>query len=269
MTFSYQRLLGMAFTLILSCSFTASVFAKNIFANEDPVRKINPDDPYESFNRPMFTFNDYFDKIVLKPIATLYSKIVPKPLVKGISNVYSNIDTVPTVINDVLQINIYQASNDLWRLLINSTIGIGGLFDVATDMGLQRNAEDFGLTLARWGYEKSNYLVIPFLGPSTVRDTIAWPVNYQYMTIYPLIHRWKTRYAIYGLGVVSKRADYLRFQDVMQQAAIDKYVFVRDAYLQKRAYQIDRNKQLTDPYLDKNSVLSPDNRFMQNEVQES
>ncbi len=207
----------------------------------------NPDDPYEPFNRVMFTFNDWIDKLILKPVASVYNAVLPKPVTKSLSNFYSNIDNVPTIINDVLQFNFYQATSDSWRLLINSTVGIVGLFDVASHIGLEPNTEDFGLTLARWGYEKSNYLVLPFLGPLTVRDAIAWPINYQYMTIYPYINPVSTRYVLYGTGIVVRRAELLRYQDVFQQATLDKYVFLRNAYMQRRAYLIERNKQLGDP----------------------
>lgn len=212
----------------------------------------NPD-PYEKFNRPMFVFNDKLDQFVLKPIATLYNKIVPKPLVKGISNIFSNIDTIPTVINDGLQGNIYQATSDFWRLGINSTIGILGFFDPATSMGLEHNSEDFGLTLAQWGYKNSNYLVLPFFGPSTPRDGIGLPVDYYLFSIYPYITPVTARYELYGLGIVSRRADLLHFQNVMDQASLDRYVFLRDAYMQRRSYLIQRNKELGDPYLEKNS----------------
>ncbi|MES2217200.1 MAG: VacJ family lipoprotein [Pseudomonadota bacterium] len=220
-------------------------------------RTVNPADPYEPFNRVMFNFNDFIDKAILKPVATVYNKIIPKPLAKGINNIFSNIDTIPTVINDVLQINFYQAASDAWRFAVNSTIGIGGFFDVAQHMGLEPNAEDLGLTFAQWGWKDSNYLVLPFLGPSTVRDGIAWPINYEYMTIYPWIYPVSTRYTIYGVGIVSKRAELLRFGDVMDQAALDRYVFMRDAYLQSRNYRIERNKQLGDPYLVKSNLESP------------
>jgi phospholipid-binding lipoprotein MlaA len=259
MTFKTQRL-----WLVTVTASVFSLLATSAFAELLPSHQTNPIDPYEPFNRVMFRFNDAFDKVILKPVATLYSKIMPKPLAKGISNFFSNIDTVPTVINDVLQMNIYQATSDAWRLTLNTTVGIGGLFDVASEMGLERNSEDFGLTLARWGYQLSNYLVIPFLGPSTVRDTVAWPINYRFMTIYPFIHPTRARYELYVLSVVSKRADYLRFQEVMQQAAIDKYVFIRDAYMQRRAYQIERNKQLDDPYLDQNSLIDKNNYIKTN-----
>ncbi len=209
-------------------------------------------DPYETFNRVMYHFNDVLDKAILKPIATFYNTVLPKPVVKGISNFFTNIDTIPTVANDVLQGNFYQATSDGWRLVINTTVGILGFFDVASHIGLEPNKEDFGLTLAQWGYTNSNYLVLPFFGPSTPRDAIGLPVDYYIFSIYPHIHPPIARYELYGLGVISRRADLLSFQNVMEQAAIDKYVFLRNAYLQRRAYLIQRNKELGDPYFEKN-----------------
>jgi len=222
-----------------------------IFLSANAVADTNPKDPYESLNRFMFRFNDVMDKLILKPIAMLYNKIMPKPLSKGINNAFYNIDTVPTVFNDVLQGNFYQATSDTWRLAINSTVGLLGLMDVAADVGLEPNKEDFGLTLAQWGYVQSNYLVLPFFGPSTFRDAIGLPIDYYGFSIYPWIHPLADRYRLYALAVVSKRADLLHFQNVMQQAALDEYTFVRDAYMQRRNYLIERNKQLGDPYLDK------------------
>lgn len=210
---------------------------------------VHPNDPYEPFNRVMFKFNNFVDTIILKPAATLYIKIVPKPLAKCLSNAYSNIDNVPTVINDVLQGNFYQAVSDTWRLGINSTLGIGGLFDVASNMGLEPNYEDFGLTLARWGYKNSNYLVLPFLGPGTVRDQIGFPITYYYMSIYPYIKPTSLQYGVYFGGVLVRRADVLRYESVLQQLSFDKYAFMRDAYFQHRNYLIDRNNQLSNPYL--------------------
>lgn len=210
-----------------------------------------PRDPYEKFNRAMFKFNDVLDKAILIPIATLYVKIVPKPVSKGLSNFYNNFETVSTVLNDVLQANFYQATSDFWRLIINSTVGVLGFFDVATNLGLEYNKEDFGLTLAHWGYKNSNYLVLPFLGPGTVRDQVGWMINYEYLSLYPYIDPTSARYEIYAGSVIVRRAELLRYQNVFEQAALDKYVFVRDAYLQRRNYQIERNKQLNDPYLEK------------------
>ena len=231
-------------------SSTAS--ATTSIADDDAPALDTQKDPYESFNRIMYHFNDFLDNAILKPVATFYNKVMPKPLNKGIKNFFSNIDNVPTVVNDVLQGNLYQGVSDSWRLVINSTIGIVGFFDVAVNMGLEPNTEDFGLTLAQWGYTSSNYLVLPFFGPSTPRDTVGLPVDYYFFSVYPHIRPPSARYGIYGLGVVARRADLLSFENVMEQASIDKYAFLRDAYLQRRAYLIQRNKELGNPYLEKN-----------------
>lgn len=235
---------GILFVVVLTLSSSA-------LAQE--ARTFNPKDPFEPFNRVMFNFNDALDKVILKPVATLYNKIVPKPLAKGISNFFANMNMVPTVANDLLQANFYQATSDAWRLGINSTIGIVGFFDFATDMGLEPNTEDFGLTLAQWGYKNSNYLVLPFFGPSTTRDMLGLPINYFYLSVYPYIEPVSVRYRIYALGIVSRRADLLHYQGVFEQAAVDKYIFIRDAYMQRRAYLIQRNTELGDPYLEENN----------------
>ena len=248
-----QLFLSLAITLVVSLSCIQASYAW-VSVKYTPA---NPKDPYEPFNRVVYHFNDFLDKLILKPVATLYTKIVPKPLAKGISNVFANIDTVPTVANDVLQANFYQATSDFWRLAINSSVGILGFFDVAKDIGLEPNKEDFGLTLARWGYTNSNYLVLPFFGPSTLRDGLGIPVDYYGFSIYPYITPIKDRYIIYGVGVVARRADLLRFQNVFDQASLDKYVFMRDAYMQRRNYLIQRNKELGDPYLEKNEKNNP------------
>ncbi len=222
---------------------------RNVFADDALPYAANKD-PYETFNRPMFVINDWLDRLILKPIAVLYTKLMPKPLAKGVINVYNNIDTVPTLLNDMLQGNFYQAVNDSWRLGINTTIGLGGLFDVASGIGLEPNKQDFGLTLAQWGWVNSNYLVLPILGPGTVRDQLAIYPNY-YLTIYPYIESDTLEYGLLAGSFIVRRAELLRYQGVFEQAALDKYTFVRDAYLQRRAYLIERNKQLGNPYLEK------------------
>lgn len=229
----WSKILTISLTLLLSL---------NCYAQE-----VNSDDPYERFNRVMFQFNEFVDCAVLKPVSMLYLKIMPKPFAKGLSNFYANVDNIPTVINDVLQGNLHQAVNDAGRFVINSTIGILGLIDVASSFGLNPNAEDFGLTLASWGYKKSNYLVIPFLGPCTIRDGIGFPITYYYMSAYPLIKPQRSQYAWYFGGVIVRRAELLHAEDFMKQAAIDKYVFIRDAYLQHRNYLIERNRQAVCP----------------------
>lgn len=209
-------------------------------AEEQPEVK----DPHEGFNRAMFTFNEKLDKFVLKPIATVYNAIMPKPLNEGVHNFFLNIGNLPNIANDILQFNFYQMASDTWRLGINTTIGIGGLFDVAGRIGLKPYANDFGLTLATWGYKNSNYLVLPFFGPNTIRDALGIPVDYYGFSIYPHIRSWKARYEIYGLSVIDRRAQLLQYQEVFEEVSLDKYIFVRNAYMQRRAYQIEQNQHL-------------------------
>lgn len=201
-------------------------------------------DPSENFNRAMFTFNEKLDMYIMKPVGTLYNKVMPKPLNKGIHNFFNNINEVPTIANDLLQVNIYQMTNDLWRLGVNTTVGIGGLFDIATRIKLDRYENDFGLTMAAYGYDDSSYLVLPFWGSNTWRDAIGLPVDYFAFSVYPYVQPTSARYELYGLGVVDRRAQALQYQDIMEEAAIDKYVFMRDAYLQRRAHQIYENQHL-------------------------
>lgn len=200
------------------------------------------DDPFETYNRFMFSFNRFFDKFIVKPVAEVYSAILPNPAKKGVSNFFSNLDMVPTIANDIMQLRLYDTLSDTWRLFFNSTLGIGGLFDVATPMGLPLHEEDFGLTLARWGYTDSAYFVFPFLGPRTVRDALGVPVYFMYTSVYPYIHPATTRNALLITYAISKRSDLLSLEGVAEQIAFDRYTFERNVYLQRRAYQIQQNK---------------------------
>jgi phospholipid-binding lipoprotein MlaA len=213
-------------------------------------------DPLEKFNRGIFTFNDKVDTYVLKPIATFYNTIMPKPLNEGIHNAFSNVGELPTIANDILQLNFYQMANDMWRFAINTTIGVGGLFDIASRIGLKYYANDFGLTLANYGWKNSTYLVLPFFGPSTIRDTVEIPVDYYGFSVYPRIRSESTRYQIYGVGIVDRRAQLLQYQDVLEEVAIDKYVFMRNAYMQRRAHQIQETQHLG--YRDQQAANSVD-----------
>lgn len=223
------------------CLFIITLFLTMIspasFAKEDNVH-----DPLERFNRAMFKFNETLDVILFRPVATLYNKIMPRPLNRGIHNAFANINTIPTIANDILQLHFYQMSSDFWRLLINSTIGVGGLFDVAGRMGLKLYENDFGLTLARYGWVDSTYLVLPLFGPNSIRDTIEIPVDYYAFSIYPWIKDRSIRYTLLGLAIVDKRAQLLKFESVLDEVAFDKYIFVRNAYLQRRTYQITENR---------------------------
>jgi phospholipid-binding lipoprotein MlaA len=138
--------------------------------------KYNPNDPYEDYNRHAYKMNKKLDQVIFRPAASLYKAATPTPLRKGINNFFSNLSQIPTVINDVLQGNLPRAGTDVARFAVNTTIGLCGFIDIATCMGLEKNPQDFGLTLAKWGYHCSNYVILPILGPSTVRDTINWPI---------------------------------------------------------------------------------------------
>lgn len=201
-------------------------------------------DPSENFNRAMFTFNEKVDDYIARPVGEFYNKIMPKPLNLGIHNFFNNIDTLPTIANDILQVNIYQMANDMWRFGVNTTVGIGGLFDVGTRINLRYYTNDFGLTMAAYGYDESSYLVLPFWGPRTWRDMIGMPVDFFVFSIYPHIQPQSLGWQLYGLSVVDWRAQALRYQNVLEEAAIDKYVFMRDAYMQRRAAQIKENQHL-------------------------
>jgi phospholipid-binding lipoprotein MlaA len=223
-----------------TASQTAATYG-DVVASEPP--PMESPDGLSTYNRVVYHFNDTLDRMFLKPVATLYNKLLPRPLHRGITNFFSNIDNIPTIVNDVLQIKIYDAFSDSWRLVVNSTIGILGFFDVGSRIGLKPHHEDFGLTMAHWGYKQSNYFVVPFFGPGTIRDVLGWPVDYFLFSIYPHISNSTVRYGMYAVGVVDRRSNLLQYQDVFEQVAVDRYAFMRNAYLQHRNYQIKENEQ--------------------------
>jgi phospholipid-binding lipoprotein MlaA len=208
-------------------------------------------DPYENFNRHAYKLNDTLDRAILKPVAKVYKTILPWPVTKGISNFFGNLNDIPTTANDLLQAKFYQATSDAWRIVINSTVGLGGLVDVASKIGLEKHHEDLGLTFAHWGHRSSNYFVIPLFGPSTVRDTIARPINFFYLTVYPYINDTSFRNQLWLGSVVSDRADALAFDKVIKEASFDPYIFQRNAYLEYRRAQMTKGTPAgnTDTYV--------------------
>jgi len=191
-------------------------------------------DPYEKINRKIFSFNDTLDTYFLVPVSQTYNKIMPKPLARGIHRFFNHLNLFPTVANDILQGNVYQATSDSWRFFVNTTAGLVGFYDVATEIGLEPNSQDFGLTLASWGYTDSSYLVLPFLGPSTVRDAFGLGVDAYLFNFYNYIDDTRTFYTLYALNIIDKRAYLLRYQDLYNQIALDRYTFIRDSYLNQR-----------------------------------
>lgn len=196
-------------------------------------------DPYEGFNRAMFAVNEGLDTVAIKPIAQAYDFVTPLPVRAGVGDFFGNILDVRNVLNNTLQGKLSDAGVDLGRLLINSTIGIFGLFDVASELGLQRHDEDFGQTLAVWGWEDSSFLFWPLVGPRTVRDTGGLIVDiYTDPTWYTINKSVAARNSLMALRFIDVRASLLPSDKVVDEAALDKYAYVRDAYLQRRRNQI-------------------------------
>jgi phospholipid-binding lipoprotein MlaA len=193
----------------------------------------NPKDPVEGFNRAMFGFNEGFDKVLAKPAATAYEAVLPSPIQTGISNVFSNIYDIMIGVNNLLQGKPDQAASDAGRVLVNTTMGFLGLVDWASAMGMEKHDEDFGQTFGRWGMDDGAYLVWPIFGPRTVRDTIGLAFD---IVTDPLAHidHIPTRNSMILLRYISNRAELLKADKVIEEAALDKYSYVRDAYLQRR-----------------------------------
>ena len=195
-------------------------------------------DPFESYNRAMYAFNDSVDKAVIRPVAQTYKDYMPNLLQTGISNFFDNLGDLNVMVNNLLQFKIKNAVSDFGRILWNSTVGIFGLIDVASHMGLQKHDEDFGQTFAVWGIPDGPYIVLPLLGPSTARDTVGWVGDIYVDPLFTLEEDGTIYWGLIALRFIETRADLLSASRILEQAAIDPYIFVRDAYLQHRRNQI-------------------------------
>lgn len=215
--------LALAFVLLLQGCATV--------ANPDPR------DPLESFNRGVFGFNDVVDRAVLKPVATVYRGVLPQWVRKGVGNFFNNLEDVWSVVNNALQLRGQDTGDSLGRVMVNSTVGIAGLVDVASELNIERHTADFGLTLGRWGVGAGPYVVIPFLGPYTLREVAALPLDRQ-GNLVNHVNDVPTRDGLVILNVVDTRASYLSAGDVVEGAALDKYTFMRDAYLQRQRNRV-------------------------------
>lgn len=196
----------------------------------------NKDDPWESWNRGTYKFNKVLDKYLAKPLTQGYKAITPDFVETGVSNLFSNLNDVPTMINNLLQGKVVDSFSDLGRFVINSTLGIAGLWDPASSMGLDKNDEDFGQTLGAWGLDAGPYLMLPLLGPSSVRDIAAYPVNSQTDLLNQIDHI-RTRNQLKLLELIDKRSALLQYEDLLEDA-IDEYAFIRDTWLQNRRYKV-------------------------------
>lgn len=210
-----------------------------------------PQDPFESYNRSMFAFNDTFDRALLKPIATGYETVVPKPARTCVSGVFNNLQDVWSSFNSFLQGRAHDGINTFGRVLFNTTMGLGGCIDVASMNGSQRVINDFGVTLGVWGFDSGPYLILPFLGSSSVRDgisTAAWfaiDISPPYAPIFE-IDNIPLRNSILALAVVDLRARLLPADRMVDEIALDRYSFIRDAYIQRRQALVEGRQVDTD-----------------------
>jgi phospholipid-binding lipoprotein MlaA len=200
---------------------------------------VGPDkrDPFENFNRGVMRFNDELDNAILKPVATAYQESLPLPARKAVGNVFSNLSDVWSTANSLLQLKISQAAESLMRVSVNTVFGLGGILDVASEMGLERNREDFGQTLGHWGVPSGPYVVLPLLGPSTVRDAGAFLVDRRADLVREFDPS-STRNSLFALRLVDTRASLLGTGRLLDEMALDRYSFVREAYLQRRQAEI-------------------------------
>ena len=198
----------------------------------------NPRDPLEPFNRGVFRFNDAVDGAVIKPVAEVYADITPDLVRTGVSNFFSNLSDLWSFVNASLQARPQEAVENLARFNVNTILGLGGLLDIASEMGIERTRLDFGQTMGRWGVPSGPYLVLPLLGPSSVRDAAGFSIESR-GDLVSGINNIPTRNSLYGLRIVETRANLLRASSMLEGAALDKYSFSRDFYLQRRESQIE------------------------------
>ena len=197
----------------------------------------NPVDPLEPINRSVYRFNEGVDRTVLRPVARTYRDTLPLVVRTGVSNFFGNLGDVWNLANNVMQLKLQNSAETFMRLNVNTIFGLGGLLDIASEAGIERHHEDFGQTLGRWGVPTGPYVVLPLLGPSTVRDTAALPVDH-YGDALTAVHDIGVRNSLYGLRIVDERATFLRASQMLDDAALDKYSFTRDAFMQRRRSEV-------------------------------
>lgn len=197
----------------------------------------NPQDPLEKFNRATFAFNDAVDRAALKPAATAYRNVLPGFVQTGVNNFFGNLSDAWSSVNNLLQGKGEAGMTDLTRFALNSTFGIAGILDIASEAGLQKHNEDFGQTLGKWGVPSGPYLMLPLLGPSTIRDTAALPADFwadPWSTVTPV----STRNIGIGVRAIDQRATVLEASNLFEEAALDRYEFIRDGFMQRRESQV-------------------------------
>jgi phospholipid-binding lipoprotein MlaA len=203
-------------------------------------------DPFEPMNRAFYDVHTAVDDAVVRPAVQAYIDIVPEPIRQSVSNVFNNIDDMISAVNDLLQGDLDRFGNDMGRVILNTGFGFAGIFDLASQVGIPRGNQDFGLTFGKWGFDQGPYLFIPLFGPTTFRDGAGWitriavgPVGY--------IPDVPVRNILYGTGAVDVRAQYIGATKMVDTAALDRYLFIRNAYLQRRRYMVYDGKPPPQP----------------------
>ncbi len=231
------------FSILVLCALLGACASTNSTqpepgAGEAASEQLFNPDPFEAFNRDMYAFNEGFDKAIGKPVATTYVKIVPAPVRRSVTNFFNNLWEPNSIINALLQGKFHKAASSSARFIINSTAGILGLFDVAAKLDVPRQQEDLGQTLAVWGVKDGPYLMLPFLGPSNVRDATTLAVEWVSTDMVPIVFDGTERWVIGGVRLIDARASVLGLEEALQ-FQVDPYIFLRESYRQSRLVQIN------------------------------
>ncbi len=221
--------IGLAASLVAGCAATPSRV-----------------DPLEPMNRAFYEVHDAVDTAVMRPAIQFYIDVVPQPIRQSVSNFFNNIDDLISAMNDLLQGDFDRFGNDMGRVTLNTGFGLGGLFDLASMVGIERGNQDFGLTFGKWGFDQGPYLFVPLFGPTTVRDGAGW-IARLYVGPAGYISDVPVRNTIYAVGAVDLRAQYTEATKLVDTAALDRYLFIRNAYLQRRRYMVYDGKPPPEP----------------------
>jgi phospholipid-binding lipoprotein MlaA len=206
----------------------------------------DPRDPIEGFNRSMFGFNKFMDKALFDPVGKVYKTVIPHPVDHGVTNFFNNVGEIAVIANDILQFKLGQALNDVGRFFVNSTMGIGGLWDVATGMGLEKHDEDFGQTLGHWGLGSGPFIMAPFFGPTSLRDAVGFGVDSAFLNPVSYVDPDAYRAGLMSLNYIDFKTDKKSARNLLGEASVDEYEFTKNAYLERRQGQVKDNSGLSD-----------------------